>query len=155
MSIFVDRDAYCPHLGAHLGAGGRVEGECIRCPFHGWTFKGGDGRLANIPYSDTRIIKIVQLITGNPLEGSNFLIRAYLVPEFAKIKMWKTMEGNGFIYLWFHAEGEEPSWFPYLYPEIQSGSWKYRGRSELQVACHVQVRPDPESAKLKFHLGIA
>ena len=29
-------DAHCPHLGAHLGVGGKVEGECLRCPFHGW-----------------------------------------------------------------------------------------------------------------------
>jgi phenylpropionate dioxygenase-like ring-hydroxylating dioxygenase large terminal subunit len=26
-------DAYCPHLGAHLGHGGIVNGECIECPF--------------------------------------------------------------------------------------------------------------------------
>ncbi|MBA17767.1 MAG: Rieske (2Fe-2S) protein, partial [Sphingomonas sp.] len=26
-------DAYCPHLGAHLGHGGKVEGDSIRCPF--------------------------------------------------------------------------------------------------------------------------
>src|SRR5262245_46036181 len=26
-------DAYCPHLGAHLGVGGRVEGGTLRCPF--------------------------------------------------------------------------------------------------------------------------
>lgn len=31
-------DAYCPHLGAHLGRGGRVVDEAIRCPFHGFTF---------------------------------------------------------------------------------------------------------------------
>src|SRR5438552_2906374 len=31
-------DAYCPHLGAHLGYGGTVCGESIRCPFHGWRF---------------------------------------------------------------------------------------------------------------------
>ena len=31
-------DAFCPHLGAHLGHGGAVE-ECeIKCPFHGWKF---------------------------------------------------------------------------------------------------------------------
>ena len=30
-------DAYCPHLGAHLGHGGVVEGASIRCPFHGST----------------------------------------------------------------------------------------------------------------------
>jgi 3-ketosteroid 9alpha-monooxygenase subunit A len=28
-------DAICPHRGAHLGYGGTLEGEGIRCPFHG------------------------------------------------------------------------------------------------------------------------
>jgi len=32
------QEAYCPHLGAHLGWGGSVEGKQIRCPFHGWAF---------------------------------------------------------------------------------------------------------------------
>src|SRR5690242_16415474 len=32
-------DAYCPHLGAHMGHGGRVEGETLRCPFHGFCFE--------------------------------------------------------------------------------------------------------------------
>src|SRR6185369_8695239 len=27
-------DPYCPHLGAHIGHGGKVDGESIRCPFH-------------------------------------------------------------------------------------------------------------------------
>lgn len=31
-------DAYCPHMGAHLGHGGRVEGETVRCPMHGFRF---------------------------------------------------------------------------------------------------------------------
>src|SRR5262249_47971167 len=29
-------DAYCRHLGAHLGHGGRVNGNDIECPFHAW-----------------------------------------------------------------------------------------------------------------------
>ncbi|MFI6157020.1 aromatic ring-hydroxylating dioxygenase subunit alpha [Kitasatospora sp. NPDC051170] len=29
---------HCPHLGAHLGAGGRVRGEELVCPFHGFAF---------------------------------------------------------------------------------------------------------------------
>ena len=37
-------DAYCPHLGANLGRGGKVEGNTIRCPFHGWRFEGETGR---------------------------------------------------------------------------------------------------------------
>ena len=29
-------NAYCEHLGAHLGYGGQVHGEVLQCPFHGW-----------------------------------------------------------------------------------------------------------------------
>jgi nitrite reductase/ring-hydroxylating ferredoxin subunit len=31
-------DAFCPHQGAHLGHGGRMDGELLRCPFHGFYF---------------------------------------------------------------------------------------------------------------------
>lgn len=37
-------DAYCPHLGAHLGHGG------YSCPFHAWEFN-GDGINTHIPYA--------------------------------------------------------------------------------------------------------
>ncbi len=43
-------DAYCPHQGAHL-AGGPVDGEGIRCPFHHWRFN-GNGQLDDIPGLD-------------------------------------------------------------------------------------------------------
>jgi 3-ketosteroid 9alpha-monooxygenase subunit A len=36
-------DAYCPHLGANL-ADGKVRGDCVECPFHGWKIR-GDGRV--------------------------------------------------------------------------------------------------------------
>jgi phenylpropionate dioxygenase-like ring-hydroxylating dioxygenase large terminal subunit len=42
--------AFCPHLGAHLGHGGKVEGDAIVCPFHGWRFDGG-GRCVGVPYA--------------------------------------------------------------------------------------------------------
>jgi nitrite reductase/ring-hydroxylating ferredoxin subunit len=28
--------AFCPHLGTHLGHGGRVEGDTLVCPYHEW-----------------------------------------------------------------------------------------------------------------------
>ena len=47
-------DAYCPHLGANLAVGGRVvshcKQDCIRCPFHGWTFRMHDGQCVHVPY---------------------------------------------------------------------------------------------------------
>ena len=42
-------DAYCEHLGAHLGYGGHVEGETIQCPFHGWQWD-ADGHNVCVPY---------------------------------------------------------------------------------------------------------
>ena len=42
-------DAHCPHLGANLGSGeGRVKGDHIACPFHGWTFD-PQGHCVDIP----------------------------------------------------------------------------------------------------------
>src|SRR5215207_11335410 len=35
-------DAHCPHLGAHIGHRGTVHGDCVQCPYHGWTY-GTDG----------------------------------------------------------------------------------------------------------------
>jgi 3-ketosteroid 9alpha-monooxygenase subunit A len=29
-------EAHCKHLGAHIGHGGTVVGDCVECPFHGW-----------------------------------------------------------------------------------------------------------------------
>ena len=45
-------DAYCPHLGANLAVGGQVKGDCLECPFHGWQFRGSDGKCTHIPYSE-------------------------------------------------------------------------------------------------------
>ncbi len=47
-------DAYCPHMGANLGAGGRVVGNCVECPFHGWQFRGDTGKCTSVPYCDTK-----------------------------------------------------------------------------------------------------
>src|SRR5260221_8839982 len=44
-------DAFCPHLGAHLGVGGKVFGAAIECPFHHWRLD-GSGHCVSIPSSD-------------------------------------------------------------------------------------------------------
>jgi phenylpropionate dioxygenase-like ring-hydroxylating dioxygenase large terminal subunit len=91
-------DAYCPHLGAHLGEGGRVSGESVRCPFHGWEFDGATGRCTAIPYCDR-------------------------IPPRARLRAWDVCERNGMIFAWHHAEEKPPEWdFPEL-PELSDPAW--------------------------------
>ena len=78
-------DAFCPHLGAHLGYGGAVEEDgCIRCPFHFWKFD-GEGRCVDIPYAEK-------------------------IPSQAKTNAWPVMERNGLIMVFHHIGGGGPLW---------------------------------------------
>lgn len=61
------------------------------------------------------------------------------VPEWVKLGMWSVTETNGFIFVWFHTKRELPSWNIDPIPEITERKWSYRGRSEMRVACHIQV----------------
>ncbi|XP_072015574.1 cholesterol 7-desaturase nvd-like [Amphiura filiformis] len=110
-------DAYCPHLGANIGVGGQVKGDCIQCPFHGWTFNGSDGKCIDIPYSSK-------------------------VPEFARIRTWRCLEVNGEIMMWFHAEEEEPDWFPPEIEGIKNGTMIYHGYTEHHVNAHIEEIPE-------------
>ena len=108
-------DAYCPHLGANLGCGGVVRDNCIECPFHGWRFRGDDGKCVNIPYTEK-------------------------VPEVARTKSWPVVEMNGMIFIWYHAEKVEPYWMPEEVEEITRGDWKCTGMTEQHINCHVEVK---------------
>eukprot|EP00966_Prymnesium_polylepis_P279994 6469079-Prymnesium_polylepis.1 len=78
-------DAFCPHLGAHLGSGGTVVGNTLRCPFHGWQFE-ASGKCVEVPYC----------------KGP--------VPDRAKTKAYVVRELLERIYVWFDAEGRPPQW---------------------------------------------
>ena len=67
-------DAYCEHLGAHLGYGGTVHGDDIECPFHGWRWN-AQGRNVCIPYQDR-------------------------VSKARRIRTWPVVERNGVLYIW-------------------------------------------------------
>mgnify|MGYP001502343413 CR=1 FL=1 len=44
-------DAYCAHLGADMGVGGKTENNCVRCPFHAWKYD-RSGACVDVPYAD-------------------------------------------------------------------------------------------------------
>lgn len=79
-------DANCPHMGAHLGYGGRVSGEEIVCPFHGWQWA-PDGRNTLVP-SD-----------GAPTNRR-------------KLRCWEVAETNGILWVWYDHAGRAPLWEP-------------------------------------------
>lgn len=100
-------DAYCPHLGAHLGYGGRVAGCEIVCPFHWWQFD-GEGRNTLVPYLESR----------NPS---------------ARIPSYPTAERNGFVFFWYHPRGEAPLWEVPEIPECSDPGWSEYDRALWRV----------------------
>ncbi|GMR54223.1 hypothetical protein PMAYCL1PPCAC_24418 [Pristionchus mayeri] len=121
-------DSYCPHLGANFNVGGRVvDNNCVQCPFHGWVFSAESGSCTRIPYNDGTI------------------------PEQARVTVWPVVERNKHIYVWFDADGSAPEWEIPVIEDILNGQWTYKGRTEHEVACHVQEIP--ENGADIAHLG--
>jgi len=103
-------DAYCAHLGAHMGVGsgapeshepgpGAVIGDCLQCPFHGWEYD-GTGECVNIPYSE-----------------------AGRIPSRARVRGYPTTERNGLIFAWHHALDESPQWELPVVDEYDNDEW--------------------------------
>jgi phenylpropionate dioxygenase-like ring-hydroxylating dioxygenase large terminal subunit len=77
--------AWCPHLGAHLGHGGRSEDGCLVCPFHEWAFDAAGANVA-IPYADRPNKK-------------------------ARLRAFPTMVRNGHLLAWYHPDASVgPQW---------------------------------------------
>lgn len=95
----IAQDERCPHLGAALSLG-RVEGDCIVCPFHGLHFD-GRGHCKHVPS------------LGNQAQ----------IPAVLQARAYATFEAHGLIWLWW---GNEPhgSGTPSFFPELESG-WSH------------------------------
>jgi nitrite reductase/ring-hydroxylating ferredoxin subunit len=111
-------DAYCPHLGAHLGYGGTVIDETIRCPFHGFRYDTG-GRCVSIPY------------------GSQ-------IPPKAVARTYPIKECHGLILAYHHSDHEPPTWeVPALdnngWSPILSQEWTLRGHPQETTENSVDV----------------
>ncbi|NES84059.1 MAG: aromatic ring-hydroxylating dioxygenase subunit alpha [Moorea sp. SIO2B7] len=77
-------DAYCPHMGAHLGEG-KMEGDGIRCFFHNWKFD-TQGNCVDIP------------CLGKSLP--------------VKLKSWPAEEKYGMIWVWTGENSQQT--FPFV-----------------------------------------
>lgn len=54
-------DAFCPHQGAHLGHGGRLDENCLRCPFHGFYFDAEGRCIGPNVNNKSRFVKSLNL----------------------------------------------------------------------------------------------
>lgn len=100
-------EAYCPHMGTHLAHnntsyvvqdGAHLEGDSIRCPYHGWRF-GPDGQCDDIPYSPGQI------------------------PKAACLKTWSVVERAGVIWMWHDEEGGTPEFDLPSFAEWDNPQW--------------------------------
>jgi phenylpropionate dioxygenase-like ring-hydroxylating dioxygenase large terminal subunit len=113
-------DAFCPHMGAHLGYGGKVLADAIECPFHGWVWK--DGVNIEIPDAER--------------------------PNRAKrLKSWPVLERSGVALIWHDPHDRGPSWeVPQLidapeqyYPIIPHSVRLWRGGLHPQVVAENSI----------------
>lgn len=109
-------DAYCPHLGAHLGHGGEVHGESIACPFHGWEFD-GDGMCTSVPYAQN----IPARVKDKPC------IDGYPVNEI-----------NRTIYAWYHPRKVAPLFEVDVVPQLNEAGWSESKCFEWEINTCVQ-----------------
>lgn len=102
-------DAYCPHMGAHFAHGGTVEGETLRCPFHGFCFD-GDGRCVATGY------------------GSE-------PPRKANVRVWPLRQMGDFLFVYYDRDRRPPSW---ELPELVTEGWTRPRSYAWDLSCHPQ-----------------
>ena len=110
-------EPFCPHLGAHLGHGGTVEGESVRCPFHHWRFA-ADGACVEVPGCDK-------------------------IPRQARLTKYPLIEQDDVVFVFHSSGGEhvEPFDFPPLGMEgfTPSQFVQWRLRTHPQEVCENTV----------------
>jgi nitrite reductase/ring-hydroxylating ferredoxin subunit len=105
-------NAACPHLGAHLGHTSTVEGETLRCSFHGFRFDPSGACVA----------------TGYGTRP----------PPKCSLATWPLHEVNGFVLVYFDPAGRPPSWHVPAAPRPREDGWT-RTRTRLtRLPAHVQ-----------------
>ena len=104
-------DSHCTHLGAHLGDG-RVEGETLECPFHGWCWD-GDGRCTHVPFAER-------------------------IPPRAALGAYEVIERNGIVYLWHDTTGGAPDFDVPVAPEVEDPGWMRVWVHRQVIRSHIQ-----------------
>ena len=104
-------DAFCPHLGSHLGpsVGGMVLDGNLVCPFHGFQYD----------------------VTGKCVAA-----RDAPPPRSARLKLYEVAEVNGFIFAYWDNAGRLPEW---QLPDVCPDGWEGRVAKRLRLKAHPQT----------------
>ncbi|MEK6773539.1 MAG: aromatic ring-hydroxylating dioxygenase subunit alpha [Bdellovibrionota bacterium] len=121
-------DAYCPHMGTHLGVG-KVEGNQIRCFFHHWRFN-EDGECTDVPCQK-------------------------MIPTKAKVNHYRTLEKYDSIWVFPNSqENQDLADFP----NLPSAQWTSVMGKSYTRSCHHHVTMingiDPQHLKTVHRLNI-
>jgi 3-ketosteroid 9alpha-monooxygenase subunit A len=122
-------DAFCPHMGAHLGVRAKIEGCEVVCPLHGWRYD-SEGTCIDIPYSDR-------------------------LNKQAKVGTYPVIERNGLVMAWYHPEGAAPMWEVPELPEFgEAGGFSEVFRRQYSLNCHWQeiAETQVDAAHIQAHL---
>ena len=104
-------DAFCPHLGAHLGPehGGVVRDGKLVCPFHGFAYD-TTGRCVATPHAPP--------------------------PKSARLRSYAVQEVNGFVFAYWDRHGREPIW---RIPDASPDGWAGRSIVRRRLRSHPQA----------------
>jgi len=117
-------EAYCAHMGANLGVGGKVVGCAIQCPFHGWRYD-GEGTCVEIPY-------------------------AKKIPPKARQRAWQVHEINGVVMIYHDPQGGAPTFAIPPIPEYGSVEWLPWSVSRYHIKTHPREIVDNLADKAHF-----
>ena len=126
-------DPFCPHLGAHMGHGGCVSGDHLRCPFHHWEYD-TEGWCKQVPYGKV----------APPIIKKQAVLRALPIQE-----------RYGLILAWFHPQHEPPSWeLPHI-AAMEDEGWTGSRRGSWTASTAIQeiTENSVDVAHLKFLHG--
>lgn len=120
-------NAFCPHLGTHLGHGGAVVGNSVVCPYHSWAFD-ANGKCTDIPYCPKA-----------PTERSN-------------TTAYPMRERLGLIFVWLHAEGAEPTYELTIFDRIEGNDMQAVFDVQTEPF-HMHIMEPSQNASDPYHFN--
>eukprot|EP00441_Pelagodinium_beii_P037694 CAMPEP_0197632596 /NCGR_PEP_ID=MMETSP1338-20131121/9266_1 /TAXON_ID=43686 ORGANISM="Pelagodinium beii, Strain RCC1491" /NCGR_SAMPLE_ID=MMETSP1338 /ASSEMBLY_ACC=CAM_ASM_000754 /LENGTH=480 /DNA_ID=CAMNT_0043204159 /DNA_START=21 /DNA_END=1463 /DNA_ORIENTATION=+ len=119
--------AFCPHLGTHLGHGGKVVKDAVVCPYHSWSFD-AQGKCVDIPYCPKA-----------PTERTN-------------TKSYDVRVKAGMVFVWLHADGEPPFYELTVLDELEEKGMTFVNEVPVDD-WHMHIMEPAQNAADPYHFN--